>query len=759
MKMSERWPVSCLSMDGMDHPLKAKAKNCPLLPMLGRLMMIAVMLVATCASVHADAGEGQNLIANSGFDEAVSDGIPTGWEIQTARSEIARVSVDTTNSTTGRQSIRIDHRQPFYTRIEQLNIKVKPRTDYLVRFDCKVQNIRESTGSRGASLFIGNNGTLMSLLSRIQAESQPATPGWHTYSRVINTGSNQEIGICLTLHNAAGSVWFDNIQIMEMTPTLTQSLASERARQLIRPDLEAVRNLARETGNETVLARLKEIETSLATQSFPEAKDYTAGLPFFDLQAQLYELHGQMLQTKHPQKDLIISAVSPFARSSHLQASPTQINEPIKVIGLRNDVEQFALNFTNCSTSPVVVRSAVPAGVEMIVRRVVEVQSSIGMMDDALRRIYPDDKGQFSFEVPAGMTRQIWFEVTLDDQLGQKQVALEFQTDAKTFMQTIDLTVVDLAYPESMPLKTFSYVWPYARKITSGRIPQVAADLKKHHSNAWMNRRGQPLPGPVVENGQLVPEKMKWELVEKSLQDFPFQETFVYFIHENHLQYGPEIFRQWVREAVRGFAQRGIGYDKLLITCFDEPFSAEVKKIAEINKLIREADPKLRTFSNFHDALTKAEIKLLAESVDVIAPEYHQMTRANLSIIRQAGAELWAYRVQERSTLPEDVRLAFWKLHEAGVKGYSVWAYAEDKDGWNMPDGTSFYNMIYDGDKQDLTPSKRWEAWREGIEDFALLDQLKARSPTTYREIIGRSHMNNLATLRAEVLNALTGNH
>jgi hypothetical protein len=139
----------------------------------------------------------------------------------------------------------------------------------------------------------------------------------------------------------------------------------------------------------------------------------------------------------------------------------------------------------------------------------------------------------------------------------------------------------------------------------------------------------------------------------------------------------------------------------------------------------------------------------------VIAPEYNQLTEENIRIIKAAGAELWCYRVQERSVLPADVRLAFWKLHKAGVKGYSVWAYVEDKDGWNMPDGASCYNMIYDGDPEELTPSKRWEAWREGIEDFALLDQLKAKSPRVYSEVMTQYNADNLDAMRQRVIQTL----
>ena len=39
------------------------------------------------------------------------------------------------------------------------------------------------------------------------------------------------------------------------------------------------------------------------------------------------------------------------------------------------------------------------------------------------------------------------------------------------------------------------------------------------------------------------------------------------------------------------------------------------------------------------------------------------------------------------------------------------------------------YAVVYDGDDSELTPSKRWEAYREGAEDYAVLWLLKRRDP------------------------------
>ena len=42
---------------------------------------------------------------------------------------------------------------------------------------------------------------------------------WKYYeSRVFNSGDSKELGVTLYLHNSSGTVWFDDVEIVEYTP-------------------------------------------------------------------------------------------------------------------------------------------------------------------------------------------------------------------------------------------------------------------------------------------------------------------------------------------------------------------------------------------------------------------------------------------------------------------------------------------------------------------------------------------------------------
>ena len=70
-----------------------------------------------------------------------------------------------------------------------------------------------------------------------------------------------------------------------------------------------------------------------------------------------------------------------------------------------------------------------------------------------------------------------------------------------------------------------------------------------------------------------------------------------------------------------------------------------------------------------------------------------------------------------------------WKAFDNGYTGIGFWNYADYQNGTNnKADVDSFdganannYSVIYDGPGQTIVSSKRWEAFRLGIEDYELL--------------------------------------
>ncbi len=724
---------------------------------------------------------GQNLIKNCNFLKTIDGNKPADWTLfPKTLPKGSSIVVDTTNSYTGGKSVRIHNDRAVYTRIDQAHVKVKPHTWYLVSYYIKGENVTNIIGG-GPRIFIGPNGGFERALTTFGPGIEPEKRKnwsfpWRKYSRKFNTGKNTEIGVTLYLHKSSGTVWFDNIQIVEITPELNKNLNASKVHKIIDKEIDIVKNVAKKQNDSKVIKELATIEQKLKNW-FPSNKpERMKGLPFYPLQKKVYKLMGEVLAKKYPGKTVFISRTNPFSRNKHLQAELKDNTDKITLNGLCGDIEQLALNLTNCSTKDQEVSFTLLGGMDTKVREVVEVEvDNAEFIDDALRLMCPGEDGKYFLEIPAGMTKQLWLEVKLPDYAKSVDGKIKFRFSDKEKSIDIKLAVYNEKFPSIMPLKVFVWGYPFIRKLTKERIKQCATDYKKHHVNTiyphkWIvnSKSGTPLP-VFDESGKLLSDKMDWSGFDKHLKDFPFCSTYII---SADCFWRPDIFvkgiklekespqwksclKAWIKELVKGLKKRDIGYDRFVLTWFDEPSPEKVNTLVKYAKIVREADPKLRIFNNFHNALNPLYVKKLAGTVDVIAPEYHQITPENMKILKSSGKEIWTYRVQGKNTLPQSIRKSFWLLHKNNIKGASFWCYSDNHQEW-FPQGQHSYSVIYGGDPKELTPSKRWEAWREGIEDYALLTMLKAKNTLAYQEIISEYDKTELSLLRKQVLALLS---
>ena len=113
---------------------------------------------------------------------------------------------------------------------------------------------------------------------------------------------------------------------------------------------------------------------------------------------------------------------------------------------------------------------------------------------------------------------------------------------------------------------------------------------------------------------------------------------------------------------------------------------------------------------------------------------------------------LWAYQCDgpmKALGINGYYRRFAWLCWSKGVTGLGLWSYNDVRPGtgngssWDDFDDVDF-SMIYElrnaptdiprNPREPLIPSRRWQVWRESIEDYLLLQQVKRKHP----ELVGR---------------------
>jgi len=98
-----------------------------------------------------------------------------------------------------------------------------------------------------------------------------------------------------------------------------------------------------------------------------------------------------------------------------------------------------------------------------------------------------------------------------------------------------------------------------------------------------------------------------------------------------------------------------------------------------------------------------------------------------LEFIKSTGSTVWTYECEGDAKHQSPLgyyRAQSWLVWRHGLSGIGFWSYCTSRhDPWHVPRGGQDYLLIYQGD--GVVTSKRWEAVRDGIEDYKLLMQLQ----------------------------------
>jgi len=176
----------------------------------------------------------------------------------------------------------------------------------------------------------------------------------------------------------------------------------------------------------------------------------------------------------------------------------------------------------------------------------------------------------------------------------------------------------------------------------------------------------------------------------------------------------------------------GLGYKDFCVQVWDEATGENTPYVVEGGKLLRQIDPKVRLVMD--GAQSVKEVQAMDPYIDVWIPHLRCLLSPKvgpklLAEYRKTGEPIYTYtcsvNMKSQSAYTYH-RLKPWQAARLGLDGVFYWAYNSWRgDPWNDFDGPiADCGAIYDGVDGPIT-SRRWEASREGIEDWQIMRLLE----------------------------------
>ncbi len=340
-----------------------------------------------------------------------------------------------------------------------------------------------------------------------------------------------------------------------------------------------------------------------------------------------------------------------------------------------------------------------------------------------------------------GESKQIWLSAFAQNApAGRFPGRIEFAKPGQ--VQPVAAVPIELeVWPVSIPQSTRLYVnaWSYLTSNAIRHIPEYAvADLFAHHVNVFVLDETQ-VPWP-----RFGPAPTRWTV------DYASFDTFVR-LHRGakkmlfYLEFNSEkrrtfdgrhafmsgpwktLFRDWLDHWVRHATALGLTREEFAFYPVDEPKdAAEAEYLLATARLIKEIDPRLQVYTTV-GALGFIDLIRAARVIDIFQIADSELGGTKAALLKRLNRMIWSYSGSGKDADPlRAYRAQAWRAFQHGAKGIGFWAYADvGKSGtaWDDLDGTRPDPAVIYEAATGLASSKRWEAWREGVEDYELLYQ------------------------------------
>jgi hypothetical protein len=445
-----------------------------------------------------------------------------------------------------------------------------------------------------------------------------------------------------------------------------------------------------------------------------------------NLQKELFRLRGDFLRARYPDKKFILSQVSPWAKVGSVHPETSKLIDNLSLVLPVCGHDYAAFWMTNLDTEPQdfwiklntppidLIKTSVyhapfvkSASMEQVPDPLVPLSGSVTLGSGESRLVFLAGEG-----IKSGTWR------------GRLMVA----SDSSKVSVPLVCNVAKATLPERLTLNSVN--WNYLNfKPTRGRKMMAMKDLFAHHTNVGVIH---PSSLVLVEQASVMDyarmnrafelqrgaEKI---LIMMNYRDSRLRTAGNRFTYLSDLW--KENFRRWYDRLIYIAGEAGFTHEQIYLYPYDEMGGEEIDQFIELAKWARQEIPSIK----FYATLGKKGSDRALAFLDIA----QVINDHRLKNFYNSRAELWIYDTKgpAKSLSPFSYyRLMAWQAFYGDYQGIGFWAYADT--GWSSAPSSAWddfdgkypdFAVIYEGNENEIISSRRWEAWRLGIEDFELL--------------------------------------
>lgn len=445
------------------------------------------------------------------------------------------------------------------------------------------------------------------------------------------------------------------------------------------------------------------------------------------LEADLFRLRAKILRAQFPGRNFLINSVNPWAPLSPASALVAASPQNISITIPQNGYHHAAFVVTNLTTvaQQVAIQSnELPNNtLELDYYHVPFVKSAA--MECVADPLVPVN-GKLTLK--AGESIMIFLAVH-GLKPGVWSGLLNINVDEWVTTVPLQTRVSSIALPNKLTINSVNWGYLDFEPIRDVKT-QAAADLISHYTNVSV------VPSRYIPLSDR-PSALDLARFKKYLALNQGAEKIMFFLnfrgdgqmaasggHTFMTDEWKEWFKGLYARLVRCAIQAGFSRGQLYLYPYDEVGGKDIDRFLSLASWAKTAIASIQ----FYATLNKQEALKVLPYLDIaqVIDRKDLLNAAKLS-----KKEIWLYDAARntKSLAPYSYyRLMPWRAFVQGFTGAGFWNYADT--GWGENPGSAWddfdgnrpdFAVIYEGAGGTIISSRRWEAWRIGLEDYELL--------------------------------------